>query len=167
MNYGLAEQNVSASKRLDQYFGALTEKLDEAIHSFRQEQKAFEEIAEPSSLITFETHKEQSDPRGQRFTEYRSSIALLRLYFNQPVGWIYGEIEQFVPWTASRKCFALSVPSDELSNVKPTVIGCYTYGEQLPNVSLLKNSIMEDLTHGKITLEQIEARSKVVEASRY
>jgi hypothetical protein len=165
MSYQIVEQNYSASKAIAPYYGELLKQLDKKIAVVIAMQKEFESFPE-FSPVSFEPPKEVVDLRGRKFIEYRSSIAVLRLYRDEPIGWIYGEVEQYVPWTSLRKCFAVSYVLNGAGGLQPNVVGYYSFGDEFPKASLLADRIIHSLVHGELTEEQLTARSTFVEVTQ-
>lgn len=161
----LVEQNFRGSEAVSAYFKQLIDKLDVFIEQFLEHQKQFQNFPEFCNAVTFDKRNHEIDAHGRAAIEYRSSIAVLRLYCNEPIGWIFGEIEQHVPWTG-RKCFAINPKPNSHTDLSPKIFGCYSFGHKFPEAYLLAKRIIQDLAQGDIREEQLEVRAKLIEFTR-
>jgi hypothetical protein len=75
----LVNQNYRASKLAAQYFNELVNILNQAIGEFVETQKLLESRQDFCCAVSFERAAQQKDKRGSNPTEYRSSVATLRL----------------------------------------------------------------------------------------
>jgi hypothetical protein len=167
MTSELVEQNYTSAKSAEEFFKSLLAEVDRAVEEVIESQNQLKKTAgfsTPRALVSFEEREHVTDAHSRDQVVYRSTVGTVRLFHNEPIGWIYGEIEQRTPWTGLRKCFALKPAGSANAS---EIIGCYTFGGEPTTAGLLAKKIITDLAQGSITKELLDARSSLVEANRH
>jgi hypothetical protein len=151
--FAIVEKNTRASALVKKAFESLTWDLEGRLAQIAGKQEDYLSNRPDIGRVLIEKCHVRTDLLGRNFTEYRSSIAQIRICFDNPIGWIYGEVERLAPPMGQIKSFAVTVNYSRSRDHKIVCLGCYETEKQLgygDMLSHLEESMAMDLTLGTI-----------------
>lgn len=123
----LAERKSVTSCR--EYFSALTDTLTQRLDLFKKERTRLLTTGFAASDLPIEISamgSEEIAGIGSKAIRFQSSLTLVRLFANQPPGWLCGEISFFHPFASEKQRFAMSFFRNDGVYLPDNCIGIFT-----------------------------------------
>jgi hypothetical protein len=142
----IARQNTKNAAEVNFHFRYFISRITTMLDQYREETAGSEHIVEIRSRVP-----DLLASHGPHIVTFESNNSHVRLYSNQPVGWIYGEVTKAPPLSICKKSFAFRTTN----SMRITIIGCYLR-EGYMSCSELADLIVQDLLIGEIDEKDLD-----------
>jgi hypothetical protein len=163
--WDLASNSIHTSMASADYFAKLIKHVDNKCAEIDRYNERFADQAKNSGAVLCQITKDElTDQVDAHFTEYKSRSRTIRVYCNWPIGHLFVELNQLIPFTGKRKAWALKITRDQFFDKwEITKIGNFLddYSGVIP-YTVFGDFLIDQLLKEEVTEEDLQDRCAFV-----